>query len=451
MRKGKMLKVICTLIMMAVMTTCFSGCVSNAPVKTEPAPTTTPATTPAQPAAAVKEVKVGFVWPLTGGSASIGQQHNDGALWAIEEINANGGIKSMGGAKIVPVVADSETKPDVGSNQVERLITKDGVSMVVGCYNSAVTFPASEVGQRYKTPFISQGGVKNEITERKYEWVFRINNKAEYDVREMLDGIDLIAKENNETMKTYALIYESTDWGSDNAKIWKRYADQRGWKCVLEESVTVGQADMSSQALKIKNANPDVINVSFYTPEMIVFSKALFANKINPRLGVWSVGGGAQDPAYFKALEPKMYEYMFVQEDWDVSGPVNHKWIADLAQQIKAKKNYDINSFFAQGWTSAYVAYQALEAAGSADKEAIRKALQNLDIKNSDSNRIIMSGYPEIKFDENGQNTFSTGTIIQYQNGIGVGLSPADHRTPGSKAIAPIPDDFATRAANVKK
>ncbi len=64
---------------------------------------------------------------------------------------------------------------------------------------------------------------------------------------------------------------------------------------------------------------------------------------------------------------------------------------------------------------------------------------------------MILSGYPRIKFDENGQNTYSTGTIVQYQNGVGIGLSPEANRAPGAKAIVPIPDDFDTRGANVTK
>ena len=256
MRNKRSVKMVAAILTLLMVLSTLGGCVSSTPAATNAPATAAPTQAGTQPtnAPAVTEVKVGFVWPLTGGSATIGQAHDDGARMAIEEINANGGIKSLGGAKIVPVVADSETTPDVGSNQVERLITKENVSIVVGCYNSAVTFPASEVAQRYSTPFLSQGGVKNEISERGYEWVFRINNKATYDVEEMLKGIDLCAQENGIEVKTYALIYESTDWGSNNAKIWKEYADKRGWECVLDEPVTVGQSDMSSQVLKIKQS-----------------------------------------------------------------------------------------------------------------------------------------------------------------------------------------------------
>ncbi|RGY99942.1 ABC transporter substrate-binding protein [Clostridium sp. AM58-1XD] len=225
--KRNLMRLASAAMAVAMTATMVSGCVKSAPEQAADTKEQTEAQQAAAPAAQHDggDVKIGFVWPLTGGSATIGQQHNDGALMAIEEINANGGIKSMGGAKIIPVVADSETKPDVGANQVERLVTDENVSIVIGCYNSAVCFPAAEASEKLSTPFISQGGVKNEITERGYKWVFRVNNKATYDVLEMLKGIDVISEAKQMEPKTYALIYESTDWGSDNAKIWKEEAD----------------------------------------------------------------------------------------------------------------------------------------------------------------------------------------------------------------------------------
>ncbi len=458
MKTRKLLRMLTLMLVVLMMA---SGCVSQTAPATEAteAPTEEAVTTETSTESAdATVVKIGFVWPLTGGSATIGQQHSDGALAAIEEANANGGILSMGGVKIEAVVYDSETSPDVGSSRVETLCTKDNVDIVVGCYNSAVTFPASEVAQRYSTPFISMGGVKNEITERDYEWVFRVNNKASYDVAEMLKGIDLCletypdvaAEVEADGGLTYALVYESTDWGSDNARIWKEEADKRGWTCVLDEPVTSGQSDMSAQALKIKKANPDVINFSFYTNDAIVFTKALYANKINPRLGVWSVGGGSQDAAFYEACTPAEYEYTFVQEDWNVSMPYLYDWAAQISEDCYAQNGYYITSFYAQGWTAAKVAIAAIEAAGTTDKEAIKVALQNFDVKLEDceDSHIILTGYPEIKFDEDGQNTYSSGTIIQYQNGVQIGLSPLTAATPGYTPIIPIPDDFDTRGSN---
>lgn len=445
MKRMKLKKIVSAVLTMLLVSTTFMGC-GQKDLSQDVSGKISETTATAERSSDGDSVKVGFIWPLTGGSATIGQQHNDGALMAFEEINANGGIKSMGGAKIEALVADSETKPDIGSSQTERLIVNEGVSMVVGAYNSSVCFPASEVAQRYATPWLSMGGVKNEITELGYEWVFRINNMATYDTREMIEGVELLAKESGEEVKTYAIIYESTDWGSDNAKTWKKFADERGWKCVVDEPVTAGQSDMSAQVLKIKNANPDLINSSFYTSDAILFAETLAANKVNPKFGHWSVGGGNQDPTFFETVDPAVYEYLFVQEDWDVGGIERNAWIKEVAEKVQKEKGYQLNSFFAQGWTAAYVAYEALEAAGSTDKTAIKEALKTLDISRDDEgSRVIMTGYPRIKFDENGQNTYSSGTIVQYQKGVAVPLSPAENRLPGSEGIIPIPDDWDTR------
>jgi branched-chain amino acid transport system substrate-binding protein len=143
------------------------------------------------------------------------------------------------------------------------------------------------------------------------------------------------------------LVYESTDWGSDNARIWKEEADKRGWTCVLDEPVTSGQSDMSAQAIKIKKANPDVINFSFYTNDAIVFTKALYANKINPRLGVWSVGGGSQDAAFYKPAARGIR--VFLRPGiWNVSMPYLYDWAAKISEDCYAKNGYYITSFFAQ-------------------------------------------------------------------------------------------------------
>ena len=404
--------------------------------------------------AAVDTVKIGMIWPLTGGSATIGQQHSDGAHDAIEYINAHGGIKSLGGAQVEIVEADSETQPDTGATAAERLITSEGVVMVTGCYNSAVCKPVAERCNTYETPFVSQGGVASAITESGWDWVVRVNNNATNDVQEMIKGIQVVADSINYDAShiTYALIYENSDWGADNARIWKEEADKLGWECVVDEPVTNGTSDMSTQIQKIKAANPDVINDSFYTPEMMVFNNALAANKINPPLGVWAVGGGEQDPAFFDAMAPATYEYNFVQEDWNVSGQYNLKWIHDVGEWVKAKHGYNLNSFYAQGWTAAMVCVQGLEAAGSTDKAAIMAALRGLDIPYGEDNYVCLSGYQRIKFDEKGQNIYdgqtTGGTIIQYQNGIQIAVSPVVNATPGYSPIAPIPDDWDTRAAN---
>ena len=148
------------------------------------APTSAPAEATSAP---VTSIKVGVIYPLSGELAKIGEDVRNGLTLAIEDANAAGGIKSLGGAKIELIFGDSQGKPEIGISEVERLIQQEEVVMVVGCYNSGVTLPASQTAQRLQTPFLDDTAMADEITDRGYEWVFRVVGKASWYARDQVD------------------------------------------------------------------------------------------------------------------------------------------------------------------------------------------------------------------------------------------------------------------------
>lgn len=407
---------------------CASGCSKSAAPATEKAKEATP-----KPPS---EVKVGWLLPLSGASASIGLQMRTGAEIAADEINAKGGISSLGGAKLKLVFADSKTHADTGVAETERLITRENVVMLAGAYNSAVTFPASEVAERYKVPWVSQGAVKDEITERGFKYVFRINNKAIYDTKEMFEAIELFQKETGKGPKSVGLLYEGTDWGRSAAKSIKQFADERKMNVVVDEAYPPGTADLTAQVLKVKGAGPEVLFIAMYTPEHILFNKAYMQHKVDIPYGVWSVGSGSEDPAFYKAVDPKSVEYMFVQEDWDLAGPQKYSWLKEVSDKFKAKLGYDLTAQGSQGYAAMWVIKDVLERAASVDREKIREALAKTDIT---AGPALASGYQRIKFDEQGQNTFAHGVISQNLKGTRTPLWPVENRPSGAKPVWPVP------------
>jgi branched-chain amino acid transport system substrate-binding protein len=231
-----------------------------------------------------------------------------------------------------------------------------------------------------------------------------------------------------------------SDWGAGAAAVFKKFADEQGWECVVDEPVTSNTPDYNAQVLKLKAANADFCYINIYTPDALVFCNAVAANQFQPPFGLWSGGGGMEDAAFLETMNPDYIDYLFVQDDFDTGGPARVEWIKEMAAECKEQFGYEMTACFAQGYTAAMVAYAALEAAGSDDKEAIKTALQNLDIDNSDgTNTIIATGYQRIKFDENGQNTFSHGTVSQRQDGVRVTLYPLANRAEGDAVILPVP------------
>lgn len=396
------------------------------------------------------EIKVGEVLPLSGPASPQGLQIKTGAEIAAEEINAAGGIKSMGGAKIKLVFGDSKSTPDGGSAETERLITREKVSLLLGAYQSGVTFPSTEVAERYKCPWIVNMAVKDEITERGFKYVFRDCNKASYDLKEMTSAMKHFAKETGKKPQTFALLYEGTDWGRSSAQFAKKFFPEEGVKLVLEESYLQGIADFTPQILKMNAAKPDMLILASYTPDHILFNKQQMEQKLYLPYGIWSVGAGAEDPSFYKAVPPKAVEYMFVQDDWDVNS-YKKSWHPELNEKVKAKLGYGMNSYSAAGYGSMYLVKDILERAASTDREKIREAIAATDITAKGCARIerkaggkvycpaLVRGITRIKFDEQGQNTSSHGMITQNQKGEKIPLHPVNLRPQGAKVIWPLP------------
>ncbi len=131
------------------------------------------------PAAAIAQttIKVGNILPLSGPSASVGLQNKQAQDMAIQEINDAGGIKSLGGAKIQLLYADSESKPEKGVAEAERFINTETVNILTGAWNSAVSYPVSAVAERYGIPFLVPVSVADKITEQGFKFTFRIAAK----------------------------------------------------------------------------------------------------------------------------------------------------------------------------------------------------------------------------------------------------------------------------------
>jgi branched-chain amino acid transport system substrate-binding protein len=419
-------------------------------------------TTPA-PAQKVQEVKVGQVLPLSGGAASQGTQIRVGAEIAAAEINAEGGIKALGGAQIKLVFSDSKSTPDGGMAEAERLIVREKVAILQGAFQSGVTFPATEVAERYKTPWLVNVAAKDEITiGRGFKYVFRDFKTMRMDVDEVVIAMKHLAEVAGTKPKTIGVLCESTDWGRATAAAAKDLLPKAGYLVVMEESYPPGQSDFTPQILKIKAAKPDMLHVCHYTPDHILFNKQVMEQKLYLPYGILSYGAGSEDPAFYKAVPQKAVEYMFVEEDWDIRAVGTAPWYASINGQAKQKLGYDMNAYVACGYGSLYLVKDVLERAvydASLPKyrDNIRASLAATDLTPASCGRIertidgkkycpaMIRGVERIVFNEHNQNPYAYGSVSQIIKGertllfAGWRNPPHGAMLPGAKPIWPLP------------
>src|SRR5215470_6864263 len=112
-----------------------------------------------------KEVVLGAVVALTGPNAAWGQRTWNGFQVACDLVNEQGGIKSLGGAKLKPFVVDTESKPEVAGAQTEKAIQRGAVA-ITGTNQSAATIVATQIAERESVPFVCATDVDPLITAR---------------------------------------------------------------------------------------------------------------------------------------------------------------------------------------------------------------------------------------------------------------------------------------------
>ncbi len=171
--------------------------------------------------------KVGVVHPMTGPLAEPGQACRLGATMAAETINAAGGIKAMGGAKLELIFGDTQTKPDVGRTEAERVINQ-GAQMLMGSFDSGSTAAMVPVAQQRRVPFLVDIAAADPITANVAKAVKEGQQKVQYVYRNFPTGASFgikavqyfseVFKEAGVAPKRVVLMYCNDLFGQNNAK-----------------------------------------------------------------------------------------------------------------------------------------------------------------------------------------------------------------------------------------
>lgn len=396
------MKKLLVVLLVLVMAVSLFGCSSNKQAATDS-----------------KEVKIGILLPLTGSSAEMGKLAKNGIELAINTINAQGGIKSLNGAKIVPIYADSAGKPEAGVTEIERLIVKDKVHALLGPYNSNVAAPTAEVAEKYSKPYMLTNAVADGILQKGYKYVFRANQSSSGNAIDLIGFLTDLGKKTGKPIKNIALVYESTDWGNSSAEALKKVAKDAGIEVVAALDYPANTADMTSIIVKLKSVNPEVVIPMSYLNDALLFTRTAAEMKLGS--AILAGGGGFSAPAFVEKAG-KSAEHVMTLSGWetDILGGKSEA-SKKLNEEYKAKYGSDFSEYSANAWMSAMVLFDAIERAGKLDAAAIKAALDATDIK---GNHVALSLHPYdgIKFSQEvrgmkSQNVYARQIITQVQNG----------------------------------
>jgi branched-chain amino acid transport system substrate-binding protein len=315
-------------------------------------------------------VKVGVLHPVSGALSYSGQQGRLGAQMAIEEINAAGGIKSLGGARIDAVLGDAQSTPEGGNAEVEKM-NAAGVAAVVGGYASGICLSASQTAARYDLPYVVDVGVVDSIVTRGLKNTFRFGPGFGVIANTALDNLVTINDQAGKAAKTVVIVHEDSAFGAGLAKLLNAQLPGRGFEVLDTISHPTPTRDFSTVALKIKAHNPDLVIPANYYNEYVLLARTMLQQRIRTK-GIYSVLGGAASSYKFVKEFPESAQYIMDCNHW--FDPKNPKALA-LKKAIEAKNEFYTYEVY-MNYSCVMLLADALQRAASADRAKIIAALE---------------------------------------------------------------------------
>ncbi len=365
-------------------------------------------------------LKLGIILPFTGSNARIGQLQYNGMELFIENFNEAGGFQNMDGAKIEMVKADSTGAPEVGVTEIERIITKEKVSAIIGPYNSSVGSATAPIAEKYKTPYILSNCTADEILYTPYEYVYRANHSNTNDAIDIVNFLKYLRDNKGADLKRFAVVYENTDWGKGMYKALDEYITKEyGGEIVVAEAYQANAADFSSIISKIKAADAEVTIPVAYLADSLLFTQQMAEYKSNSI--ILASSGGFTTPDYAEKVG-KAGDYVLTVACWDKSIlPFKSEEATKLNEQYKEKYGEDLDGYAVNGYLAAAVMVGAIERANSFDRDKINEALAATDLSVDDP-ALVFHPYTGLDFkgEVRGmthQNTKAQGIILQVIDG----------------------------------
>ena len=316
-------------------------------------------------------VKVGVLHPVSGALSYSGQQGRLGATMAIDDINAAGGIKALGGAKIEAVLGDAQSTPDGGNAEVEKMNSAE-VAAIVGGYASAICLAASQTAARYDLPYIVDVGVVDSIVTRGLKNTFRFGPGFGVIAKTALDNLVSINDQAGKVAKTVVIVHEDSAFGSGLAKLLNAQLPDRGFQVLETIPHPTPTRDFNNVVLQIKAQNPDLVIPADYYNEYVLLARTMQQQRVRPK-GIYSVLGGAASSYKFVKEFPEAAQYIMDCNHW--FDPKNAKAI-ELKKKVEGKGEFFTYEVY-MNYSCVLLLADALERAASADRAKITAALES--------------------------------------------------------------------------
>jgi branched-chain amino acid transport system substrate-binding protein len=363
-------------------------------------------------------ITLGVLAPLSGANENGGLAELHGAQIAVDQINAAGGIKSLGGAKLKLVSADSSSTSTATAISAAQQLVADNPAAILGAVSSTLEIPASTVSEQKKIPSCV-GALSDTLTSRGYKYLFQLPPTATQLAKNAVPNFLTFLKEYYPNITKVAVVYDSNpaETGTGQAFASELSAMNTNVKVVLNKQYPLNFTDAAPLAAEIKASGAQVIVPGSLASELELIIGALNSAGVSD-LPIFNAGGGDATGELWVNELGKYANGQYVlpnfAEQANLGSDKNALLAAANAAYVKDYKQPFMGQYAGEYYVCTQIIAQAMENAKSASPSAIRDAMAGHTFSTG-----AASLYPpgQVTFGSTGLNTAGTSVIAQFCNG----------------------------------
>lgn len=363
--------------------------------------------------AEAKPVNIGVIMPLSGANAQFGINSRNGIELVADEINAAGGIKALGGAKINLIIADATSTPTTAGTVAQRLISQNEVTGILGAFASSLTIAISEVTERRDIPLLTMS-FADQITGRGFKNIFQVVAKASALGKAQLDYTLAIAQAAGTKIDKIAIMYEDTAYGTAQANGLRAAAKAANVEVAMDDAYPLGITDTTPLINKLRASGAQAVFPVSYLNDSLLIIRTMRQQRIT----MPAIGGAAGYviPDFEKGLGE------FAEGVLSIA-PANYDLAPDLTERFRKRFGYFMVHEALEHAVALDVLVQAIEKAKSAKPEDVAAALRGAKFAGGWTK--AMTG-GAVQFDSTGLNVLSVPVMVQWRNKELVTVWPKD-------------------------
>jgi branched-chain amino acid transport system substrate-binding protein len=370
---------------------------------------------------AFAQVKIGALYPFSGGLALLGDESFRGLEIAIEERNAAGGLK---GQKLEIVKGDA-VEPNQAVGEARRLTSVDKVPVIFGTYSSSLSIAATQVAELAGVPYFELGAISDPITERGFKNVYRTNPTARDFASRMVDAVsEAIAPALGVDAKSLkvAIIHEDSLYGQTVAGYQTARAKEKGVNVVETLPYSAKSVDLTPVILRLKTAGAEVVLQTSYQNDTVLFFRQMKEQGFKPKAMIGAGGGYSLRDTMLAIGAENMEGALNVDFTQFRTNPKAAPGIDTFVKKYQAKYGTAPRSGHSlANYMGALVFLDAMEKAADLKAASIRASVMKVDVPVG----ATATGWGA-KFAESGQNGRAVPFLMQWQSGELVTVFPAD-------------------------